>query len=218
MSVNKTVHKGNCNKNKRKCYWTEDYEIESMYNNNIQTCFSEPFFTKGNKPTFITYSLGQKKNSLRDGVLLHWILKGNKPKNFVSSYSNSRLTCYWILLNWSTHYTKWNLFSQLSKNCEYFSSTIDNSDLSGYPLPRLAWFSVDEEVNRLVDPTYESDGNATLNTLFIKTLKRSHFGQTFACVASNNNATQPVATNVTIDMRCEFDHFFFYSIFPFGRS
>ena len=61
MSVNKTVHKGNCNNNKRKCYWTEDYEIESIYNNNIQTCFSEPFFTKGNKPTFITYSLGQKK-------------------------------------------------------------------------------------------------------------------------------------------------------------
>ena len=80
-------------------------------------------------------------------------------------------------------------------------------------MPRLAWFTIDEEVNRLVDPTYESDGNATLNTLFIKTLKRSHFGQTFACVASNNNATQPVATNVTIDMRCELDHFSFYSAF-----
>ena len=71
----------------------------------------------------------------------------------------------------------------------------------GYPLPRLAWFTLEDKSKQLVDSSFENGGNSTQNTLFIKTLVRTHFGKTFTCLASNNNATQPVATNVTIDMR-----------------
>ena len=55
-----------------------------------------------------------------------------------------------------------------------------------------------------MDATFEFNDNSTINTLFIKTLDRTNFGQTFTCMASNNNATLPVATNVTIDMRRKF--------------
>ena len=76
--------------------------------------------------------------------------------------------------------------------------------LLGYPLPRLAWFTLEDKSKQLVDSSFENIGNSTQNTLFIKTLERTHFGKTFTCFASNNNATQPVATNVTIDMRRKF--------------
>ena len=39
-------------------------------------------------------------------------------------------------------------------------------------------------------------------------MDRTNFGQTFTCMASNNNATLPVATNVTIDMRRKFFELF----------
>ena len=55
-----------------------------------------------------------------------------------------------------------------------------------------------------MDATFEFNDNSTINTLFIKTLDRTNFGETFTCMASNNNATLPVATNVTIDMRRKF--------------
>ena len=74
----------------------------------------------------------------------------------------------------------------------------------GYPLPRLAWFSIQNERQQIMDATFEFNDNSTINTLFIKTLDRTNFGQTFTCMASNNNATLPVATNVTIDMRRKF--------------
>ena len=59
-----------------------------------------------------------------------------------------------------------------------------------------------------MDATFEFNDNSTINTLFIKTLDRTNFGQTFTCMASNNNATLPVATNVTIDMRRKFFELF----------
>ena len=57
----------------------------------------------------------------------------------------------------------------------------------------------------MVDPTFETtpEGDATRNTLMVKDLGRDYFGSTFTCLASNNNATEPVNTNVTIDMRRE---------------
>ena len=57
----------------------------------------------------------------------------------------------------------------------------------------------------MVDPTFETtpEGDATRNTLTVKDLGRDYFGSTFTCLASNNNVTEPVNTNVTIDMRRE---------------
>ena len=57
----------------------------------------------------------------------------------------------------------------------------------------------------MVDPTFETtpEGDATRNTLMVKDLGRVYFGSTFTCLASNNNVTGPVNTNVTIDMRRE---------------
>ena len=57
----------------------------------------------------------------------------------------------------------------------------------------------------VVDPTFETtpEGDATRNTLTVKDLGRDYFGSTFTCLASNNNVTEPVNTNVTIDMRRE---------------
>ena len=78
----------------------------------------------------------------------------------------------------------------------------------GYPLPKLVWQTTDNEKGNdgsntvtIADSTYEISGGDTRNTLSISRLKRSHFGQTFACLATNNNVTEPVSTNVTIDMR-----------------
>ena len=78
----------------------------------------------------------------------------------------------------------------------------------GYPLPKLAWYTTSDNEQQggsgnviAVDSSYDTMGGATRNTLSIARLQRSHFGQTFACLATNNNVTQPVATNVTIDVR-----------------
>ncbi len=75
-------------------------------------------------------------------------------------------------------------------------------------MPRLIWVTEDSEGRtRVIDTTFEvtasEDGEVTQNSLVIKRLNRKHFGQTFTCLASNNNATEPVATNVTVDMRCK---------------
>ncbi len=74
----------------------------------------------------------------------------------------------------------------------------------GYPLPHLVWYTNDEERGgSIMDTTFQTGPDATTNTLSISKLTREHFGKTFACLAANNNATEPVATNVTIDMRCK---------------
>ena len=74
----------------------------------------------------------------------------------------------------------------------------------GYPLPKLVWYTNDglEELI-MADSTFETASEASRNTLSIKRLGRQHFGKTYICLAANNNATTPVATNVTIDMRCK---------------
>ena len=77
----------------------------------------------------------------------------------------------------------------------------------GYPLPKLVWYTSDSEQGGIVtiaDSSYDILGGATRNTLSIARLERSHFGQTFSCQAMNNNVTDPVTTNVTIDMRRKF--------------
>ena len=77
----------------------------------------------------------------------------------------------------------------------------------GYPLPKLVWYTSDSEQGGIVtiaDSSYDTLGGATRNTLSIARLERSHFGQTFSCQAMNNNVTDPVTTNVTIDMRRKF--------------
>ena len=56
----------------------------------------------------------------------------------------------------------------------------------------------------MTDSTYEVTAEASRNTLSIQNLERHHFGKTFSCLAVNNNATEPVATNVTVDMRREY--------------
>ena len=78
----------------------------------------------------------------------------------------------------------------------------------GYPLPKLVWYTTSDNEQQggsnpviIVDSSYDTMGGATRNTLSIPRLQRSHFGQTFACIATNNNVTDHVATNVTIDMR-----------------
>ena len=77
----------------------------------------------------------------------------------------------------------------------------------GYPLPHLIWTAKRDLEGgvEVVDPTFETtpEGDATKNTLIVKDLSRNYFGSTFTCLASNNNVTEPVATNVTIDMRCK---------------
>lgn len=73
----------------------------------------------------------------------------------------------------------------------------------GYPLPKLVWYTNDEQKLIKADTTFERLDTATRNTLTIPKLTRQHFGKTYACLAANNNATEPVATNVTIDMRCK---------------
>ena len=53
----------------------------------------------------------------------------------------------------------------------------------------------------MTDASFEVAADSTRNTLSISRLQRQFFGKTFSCLAANNNATGPVATNVTIDMR-----------------
>ena len=90
----------------------------------------------------------------------------------------------------------------------------------GYPLPKLVWYTTSDNEQQggsnpviIVDSSYDTMGGATRNTLSIPRLQRSHFGQTFACIATNNNVTDHVATNVTIDMRRKLLDF--YAIIPF---
>ncbi len=76
-------------------------------------------------------------------------------------------------------------------------------------MPRLIWASEDEDGRtKVVDSTFEKieavggeSRSFTKNTLTIKKLSRKHFGMTFTCFASNNNATEAAASNVTIDMK-----------------
>ena len=90
----------------------------------------------------------------------------------------------------------------------------------GYPLPKLVWYTTSDNDQQggsnpviIADSSYDTMGGATRNTLSIPRLQRSHFGQTFACIATNNNVTDHVATNVTIDMRRKLLDF--YDIRPF---
>ena len=90
----------------------------------------------------------------------------------------------------------------------------------GYPLPKLVWYTTSDNEQQggsnpviIADSSYDTMGGSTRNTLSIPRLQRSHFGQTFACIATNNNVTDHVATNVTIDMRRKLLHF--YDIRPF---
>jgi len=82
------------------------------------------------------------------------------------------------------------------------------SSKTGYPLPKLVWYTTSDNEQQggsnpviIADSSYDTMGGSTRNTLSIPRLQRSHFGQTFACIATNNNVTDHVATNVTIDMR-----------------
>jgi hypothetical protein len=86
---------------------------------------------------------------------------------------------------------------------------------SGYPLPKLVWLSADPDgFGSVTDASYATtaSGDATENYLNIKSLARRYFGRTFTCMASNNNATKAVATNVTIDMRRKLNSLFTKSV------
>ena len=74
---------------------------------------------------------------------------------------------------------------------------------------------IDESENEMIDSRFEvnSEGNETQNALLIPKLTREHFGKWFQCQATNNNATQPSFSKVTIELNRKFGDTTFLSSF-----
>ena len=72
---------------------------------------------------------------------------------------------------------------------------------------------IDESENKMIDSRFEvnSEGNETQNALLLPKLTREHFGKWFQCQATNNNATQPSFSKVTIELNRKFGD----TTFPF---